>query len=233
MIKIIREGSQKYPWILKTLMLVIAVTFVIGMGWWGFEASQPNIVATVGPYKITFDEYRRAYQRAYRFYRDQLKQEDVDEDTLKKLVLQSLMENKIWTIAADRFGIDVSAKELHDVITSQPEFQKDGTFNPQYYQRLLAANRLTPAAYERRRRAELIADKARLLVMESTTLTPEELQEVEELAKRRAGDGKEPDAALIEQVRSQFLMQKKQRALQAFQAALLASLEVETNDALL
>ena len=97
----------------------------------------------------------------------------------------------------------------------------------------MAANRLTPHAYERQRRVELLADKARLLVMEATTLTPEELKEVEELAKRRAGENKEPDAALIAQVRSQFLMQKKQRALQSFQAAMLASMEVETNEDLL
>ena len=123
MIKIIREGSQKYPWVLKTVMLVIAVTFVIGMGWWGFEASRPNVVATVGPYTITFDEYRRAYQRAYRFYRDQLKQEEVDEDRLKKLVLQGLMEAKIWNVAADRFGMmqllrNPSSKRMENSIHS-------------------------------------------------------------------------------------------------------------------
>lgn len=233
MIKIIREGSQKYPWVLKTVMLIIAVTFIIGMGWWGFEASQPNVVATVGPYKITLDEYRRAYQRAYRFYRDQLKQEEVDEENLKKLVLQSLLESKIWNLAADRLGVDVSAEELHEVITSQPEFQKDGKFDPHYYQRLLAANRLTPRMYEHQQRLQLLAEKARLLVMEATTLTPEEEKEVEALAARRAGEGTDPDPALIEQVRAQFLMQKKQRALQAFQAALLASLNVETHEELL
>jgi len=48
MIKLIREGSTKYPWLLKIIMLVIAVTFTIGMGWFGYEtAQQPNMVAVV------------------------------------------------------------------------------------------------------------------------------------------------------------------------------------------
>ena len=42
MIRLIREGSQKYPWILMTIIGVIAVTFVVGMGWYGYEAVQPR-----------------------------------------------------------------------------------------------------------------------------------------------------------------------------------------------
>ena len=52
MIRLIREGSTKYPWILKFVVLVIAVTFTIGMGWFGYETSQqPNVVAMVGSYQ--------------------------------------------------------------------------------------------------------------------------------------------------------------------------------------
>ena len=80
MIRIIREGSQQYPWILKSIIGVIAITFVGGMGWYGYEAVQPNTVATIGSYTVTLDQYRRAKQRLYRFYRDQLGQEDVDEE---------------------------------------------------------------------------------------------------------------------------------------------------------
>ena len=44
------------------------------MGWDGFGNSQSNTVATVGPYTVDKQEYLRAKQRLYRFYRDQLKQ---------------------------------------------------------------------------------------------------------------------------------------------------------------
>ena len=82
-------------------------------------------------------------------------------------------------------------------------------------------------------RWSLIRDKARLLVMESTTLTPAELKEVNELAARQASEGSEPDAATLERIKLQFLFQKKQRAVQAFQAAMRSNAEVRIHEELL
>ncbi len=220
MIRLIREGSSKYPWILKGLILAIAITFVVGMGWYGYEASQPNVVAAVGPYKVTTQEYRRAKQRLYRIYRDQLKQEDIQDETIQQLALDGLVTNKSWQVLADEFGLVVSSQELLDAIVKQKDFQKDGVFDAQYYQRLLAANRMKPNQYEQQRRNELLIEKARLLVSEATTLTPTELQEVKDLNDRQTLDGAEADPQVFEQIKMQFLLQKKQRAMQAFQTAL-------------
>lgn len=217
MIRIIREGS---PWVIKTVILVIAVTFVIGMGWYGYEASQPNAVASVGPYTIDKQEYLRAKQRYYQFYRNQLKQEDVKDETIQQLALDGLITNKSWQVLADEFGLAVSPQELHDAIVNQQDFQKDGVFDSEYYQRLLAANRTKPHEYEKKRREELLIEKARLLVSEATTLTPAELQEVTDLHARQTLEGTEPDMTMLEQIKMQFVLQKKQRAMQAFQAML-------------
>lgn len=233
MIRTIRESSTKYPWLLKGLILAIAVTFVIGMGWFGYESSQPNTVATVGPYPITKNEYLRTKQNYYRFYRDQLKQEDIQEDMIKQLALEGLITTKSWQLLADELDLAVSPRELHDTIVKQKDFHKDGEFDPQYYQRLLAANRMTPQQYEQQRHEELLAEKARLIVAEATTLTPAEMQEVKELAARQAPEGTEPDPEVLEQVRMQFLIQKKQRAMQAFQAALRARGDVAIHEELL
>ena len=208
MIRIIREGSTKYPWILKGLILGIAVTFVIGMGWYGYESSQPNAVATIGPYKVTKEEYLRAKQGYFRFYRDQLKQEDIKEETIKQLALEGLVATKSWQLLADKLNLAVSPQELHDAIVQQKDFQKDGAFDTQYYQRLLAANRMKPHQYEQQRRNELLAEKARLLVAEATTLTPAEMKEVKELAARQTLEGAEADPTVLEQIRMQFVIQK-------------------------
>lgn len=233
MIRIIREGSTKYPWILKGLILGIAVTFVIGMGWYGYESSQPNAVATVGPYKVSKDEYLRTKQNYYRFYRDQLKQEDIKEETIKQLALEGLITNKSWQVVADELNLAVSPQELHDAIVNQKDFQKDGVFDTQYYQRLLAANRMKPHQYEQQRKNELLAEKARLLVTEATTLTPAEMKEVKDLAARQTLEGAEPDSTTLEQIRMQFLLQKKQRAMQAFQTAFRARGDVTIHEELL
>lgn len=233
MIRTIREGSSKYPWILKGLIMAIAVTFVIGMGWFGYESSQPNTVATIGPYKISKDEYLRTKQGYYRFYREQLKQEEIQEETINILALEGLLSTKLWQLLADELNLAVSPQELHDAIVKQKDFQKDGTFDAQYYQRLLAANRMTPHQYEQQRRTELLAEKARLVVSEATTLTPAEMQEVKDLAARQALEGTEPDPMVIEQLRTQFLLQKKQQAMQAVQASLRARRDVNIHEELL
>ncbi len=230
MIRLIREGS---PWVIKVVILVIAITFVIGMGWYGYEASQPNAVASVGPYTIDKQEYLRAKQRIYRIYRDQLKQEEVKDETIQQLALNGLITNKSWRVVADEFGLAISPQELHDAIVNQKDFQKDGVFDPLYYQRLLAANRTKPHEYEEKRREELLIEKARLLVSEATTLTPAELQEVKDLNARQTLEGAEPDPEVFEQIKMQFLLQKKQRAMQAFQAALRARGDIIIHEELL
>ena len=107
MIKLIREGSKNHPWLLKLIMLLIVVTFVIGMGWFGYESSQqPNAVAVVGSYHISLDEFRRAYNRTYRFYQDELKQE-VDEKDLKQKVIHAMVDQKVWLVTADEWGVGI------------------------------------------------------------------------------------------------------------------------------
>lgn len=230
MIRLIREGS---PWVIKAVILIIAVTFVIGMGWYGYEASQPNAIATVGPYTVTKQEYLRAKQRFYQFYREQLKQEEIKDETLQQLAIDSLITNKLWLVLADEFDLSVSELELHDAIVNQKDFQKDGVFDPVYYQRLLAANRMKPNEYEKQRRTELLIEKARLLVSEATALTPAELQEVKDLHARQSLEGAEPDMNMFEQIKMQFVIQKKQRAMQAVQAALRARSDATIHQELL
>ena len=233
MIRLIREGSQKYPWILKFIVLGIAITFTIGMGWFGFDqAQQPNAVAVIGPYHVTLQEFRRTYERTRQFYRNQLKQEEMDETALKSMVIGGLIDGKAWTLTADTFQLDIAPEELKRAIQNRKEFQKDGKFDPKLYHRLLADNKFSPQQFESQLRTDLLSEKAQMIVQDTTTLTPSELKEVDSLASRQSA-GKEDEAEIAkirERIRLQFLFQKKQRALQAFQAAMRASTDVEIRE---
>jgi peptidyl-prolyl cis-trans isomerase D len=233
MIRTIREGSQKYPWILKGLIGVIAVTFVVGMGWFGFEAARPTSVATIGSYSVSLDEYRRAKQKIYEFYKDQVQKEEITDDQLKQMALNGLLEGKTWSMLADQLDISIAPEDLHNAIVSQKEFQRDGKFDPELYQRLLQYNRTTPNEFEKQRTLELVRGRARLVAMEATTLTPAEMEEVKELAARQAKEGEEPDAAALERTKLQFLFQKRQRAMLAFQTSMRAKAQVQVDEELL
>ncbi len=230
MIKLIREGSEKYPWLLKIIIILIALTFLIGMGWFGYESSQqPNAVAVVGPYNVSLDEFRRSYNRTYRFYKDELKQEVVDEADLKQKVIQAMVDQKVWLVAADEWDIGVTPESLRDEIMKRKEFQTDGKFDAALYHRLLSANRLTPKTFEKQLTNDLRSKQAQLVVQDVVTLNPSEIQEAEELAARQtAGIEDEAEKERIRQrIRLQILFQKKQRALQAFQTAKRLSADVD------
>ena len=233
MIRLIREGSQKYPWLLKIIVLLIVVTFTIGMGWFGYEsAQQPNAVAIIGPYQVSIEEFRRAYNRTYLFYKNELKQEVVDEVDLKKKVLQSMVDQKVWLIAADDWNIDVPSGALRDDIIKRKEFQKDGAFDAKLYHRLLAVNRYTPKQFESQLVRDLRRQHVQMIVQDVVMLNPAEAQEAKELAARQTA-GMEDEAEkekIRKQIRLQILFQKKQRALQAFQAAKRMNSKIEIRE---
>ncbi len=229
MIRLIREGSTKHPWILKIIMLVIAVTFIIGMGWFGYGTQQPNVVAVIGPYQVELGEFRTAYNRASDFYRNQLKQEVVDGEEIKQIVINSLVAQKLWLMAADDLHLDVHPDELRQTIMERNEFQQAGSFDPAVYHRLLALNRQSPAQFEESLTKDLRRQKVQLLVQDVATLNPVEEEEIKELAERQtAGIEDEKEIERINaRIRFQLLTQKKQRAVQAFQNAMRHSSDVE------
>ena len=230
MIKLIREGSTKYPWLLKIIMLVIAVTFTIGMGWFGYEtAQQPNVVAVVGAYQVELEEFRRAYNRLDDFYRNQPQQEAPDSKELKQTAINSLVNRKLWLVAADDLNLEVHQDELRDAIMKRDEFQKDGAFDPETYHRLLDLNRISPAKFEEGLAKDLRIQKVQSLVQDVATLNPVEEELVKELATgQTAGLEDEKEIEKInDRIRLQLLIQKKQQALAAFQQALRASSAVE------
>ena len=230
MIKLIREGSTKYPWLLKIIMLVIAVTFTIGMGWFGYEtAQQPNVVAVVGAYQVELEEFRRAYNRLDAFYRNQPQEEVPDNKELKQTAINSLVNRKLWLVAADDLNLEVHQDELRDAIMKRDEFQKDGAFDPETYHRLLSLNRISPGKFEEGLAKDLRIQKVQSLVQDVATLNPVEEELVKELAVgQTAGLEDEKEIEKInDRIRLQLLIQKKQQALEAFQQALRASSDVE------
>lgn len=229
MIKLIREGSTKYPWILKIIMLVIAVTFIIGMGWFGYGTQQPNVVAVIGPYQVELAEFRTMYNRTSDFYRNQFEQEVADGEEIKQIVIDSLVARNLWLMAADDLNLDVHPDELRRAIMERNEFQQDGAFDPAVYHRILAFNRQSPAQFEEGLTKDLRRQKVQLLVQDVATLNPVEEEEVKELAERQtAGIEDEKEIEKINaRIRFQLLTQKKQRAVQAFQNAMRHSSDVE------
>jgi len=232
MIKLMRESAHKYPWLLKSAMGLLAVLFIITMGWWGFSDHQSDAVASVGDLNVSHAEYLRTYQNTYRYYHDNLKGE-VKEDILKQMVLDRLVSGKVWTIAAQELGVVVTAQELRDDIMRRPEFQRSGQFDPDLYRRLLASIRLTPALYEAEHRMDLLRDKAMTVIRDSVALTPIEISDAQSLIARQSNNTANPSQPARERILQDYLFQKQERALTAYEQALKSRLAIKIHKEML
>jgi hypothetical protein len=225
MLKLMRESAHKYPWLLKSAMGILAILFIITMGWWGFSEHQSDAVASVGELTVSHTEYARTYQNTYRYYHDNLKG-DVKEDILKQMVLEGLISGKLWSIAAQELGVAVTPAELRDDIMRRPDFHRNGQFDPDLYRRILTASRLTPALYEAQHKLDLLREKAIQVVRHSVALTPAEIAEAESLiARQTTQDGS--SAAARERILQDYLTQKQDRALAAYEHALKTRVNIK------
>ncbi len=160
------------------LFFVVILSFIF----WGVgtvdKSEKGDIVAEVGKYKITMQDYWQAYDRAFKFYRE-LYKEKFDEEMQKKLdlknsVLRSLIESRVLLLAAKENGVIVSDEELNDAIKSDPAFMRNGVFDGQVYANRLRLSRLTPDAYEYAKRQDLTIEKMKRLI-ELTSYIPENI----------------------------------------------------------
>ena len=232
MIKLMREASHNYPWLLKSVMGILAIAFIITMGWWGFGEQRGTIVASVGEFTVSHDEFKRAYENSYRFYKDKLPGEFKDE-TIKQFVVDQLIDNRVWLLAAKNMGLVVSDEDLRDAIMQIPDFRKNGAFDPELYQRILAANHLTPALFEAIEAKELLGNRARMMISDAVMLTPAELAEAQALMLRQPESDPAKAAAAKDRAIQDVLFQKQQRALMAYTQSLKTTIPITIHRELL
>ncbi|HSB31944.1 MAG TPA: SurA N-terminal domain-containing protein [Candidatus Sulfobium mesophilum] len=178
MLKAMRHHAKYF----YVLFFIVILSFIF----WGVgtvdKSDGSRVVAEVGKYKITGEEYWRTYDRMFNFYRDMYK-EKFDQEMQKKLnlkegVLNSLVDNRVLLIAAKEGGITVSDEELNEAIKNEQAFMKDGSFDSAIYQNRLRLMRLTPEAYEAAKRQDLILTKMRRLIELSTAIPADELAKI-------------------------------------------------------
>ncbi len=232
MIKALRYAHDKYPSFLAITMGFIGITFIVGMGWWGFGQEPGTTVATVGDLSVSVEEFKRAHENSYRFYKEKLPGEFKDE-TIKQFVLDQLIDNRVWLVAAKNMGITVSDADLRDAIMQIPDFQRDGKFDPERYRQILAANHLTPAMFEAIEAKDLLGSRARMLIADAVTLTPSELAEAQAMTLRQPESDPAKAAAAKDRAVQDVLFQKQQRALMAFTQSLKATIPIKVRRELL
>lgn len=232
MLKLLREGNQNYPWLIKGTMVAIAVTFIVGMGWWGYGQEDADTIATIGPLTISRDEFLRRYKSVYENAKDKMP-EALKDDILKQMVLEQMVEEKLWMLAAKDMNLSVTPAELRDSIVHIKDFHQNGKFDPEVYTRIMAYNHLTPAQFEVLHAERLLAEKALTVILDSVALTPAEVEEAKTLMARQTSAESITGPSASDRILQDMLMQKQQRAMMAYKEAMKSKAEVQVHKELL
>ncbi|MBI1920057.1 MAG: SurA N-terminal domain-containing protein [Geobacter sp.] len=176
----IMRKYQKSP-VIKIIFWVIVLSFIgtIFLIWGkGQEAEKSTYAAKVNGKKISMEEFQQGYGRLSGIYKQLYSANYTPELekslNLKKLAINSLVDAMLIRQEAKHMGVRVSDNDVKAEIAKNPSFQKNGAFDFQQYQQVLAFNRISPAAFEDSQKDAMMAQKARQTIKDKVTITDDE-----------------------------------------------------------
>lgn len=175
--------KKKESIIIKVVFVVIVLSFigtmflVWGKGSDGFGGRE-GYAARVDGTKISLDDFQSAYQRVRNIYQQIYGQSITPEMEkmlgLRKVALDSLIDNFLIAREAKSMGIKVSKEDVVNSIEAIPAFQKNGKFDFDLYQQLLRGARLTPKDFEEGQKRDLMLSKARQAIKDKAAVSDDE-----------------------------------------------------------
>jgi len=166
MLRILREHASS--WMLKGILVLVAVTFIFWGGYSFFREKKVTYVAKVNGITIEWREYNDAFQNTVKQYRDALgpsfSEKMIEELGLKEKIVDGLIDKILILQEAKRLGLSIPDEALRGAIESIPAFQVNGQFDKRNYERFLRLNRMTPDEFEQSQRENLLISKAVSLI---------------------------------------------------------------------
>jgi peptidyl-prolyl cis-trans isomerase D len=163
MLQSIRDNSKGT--IAKIIIGLIIVTFAL----FGVESLVGLASSERAPAEVNGKEISNLdLQRGIEFQRRQLLAQmgengnpaDIDENQLRRRVLQALIDQEVLLQSAESQGLYVSEQLIDQLIVRTPDFQIDGRFDRNQFEAVLRAAGFTPLMYrELLRKEQLIAQE--------------------------------------------------------------------------
>lgn len=175
MLQNIRDNSSGI--IAKTIVGLIAITFVItGVNF--FNTSEEDVViAVVGGVDITQSRYASKLEQERRQLLDILSdQTTVNEDLLQQSVLNALIQEASATYYAEQLAFGVSDQLIDQVIVEIPQFQIGGRFDVTAFDRAIAPMGMTRLSFREELRRNLTEYQVKSSVESSVLVTPSEMK---------------------------------------------------------
>ncbi len=163
MLDAIRNHTQ--GWLAKVILALITIPFALfGIDSYFNDAGSNVAVAKVNGDKISIQEYSNSIEMV----RNRLQSEGQKVDSamlesaeLKQSVLDGLITRRLVNEEIRREKFKISDEQLSQHILGMPDFQENGKFSEDIYQKTLEQNKLTATKFESDRRSELLTQQAR------------------------------------------------------------------------
>ena len=157
----IRSVAQ--GWVGKALLALITIPFALfGIDSYLSSAGHNAAVAKVGGNSISIQEYDNALKTMRNRLQSEGKfdQAQLDSAEVKSLVLNQLINKRLLSDEIEHAKYAISDVQLATYVTGMPEFQKDGKFSQEIYDKTLQQNQLSPTKFEAAMRTDLLTQQA-------------------------------------------------------------------------
>ncbi|MBI1949872.1 MAG: peptidyl-prolyl cis-trans isomerase [Acidobacteria bacterium] len=171
---------------LKWLLVIIIFMFI----WWAFATwgggtsrtrPEADWAARVNGVAIPVSTLQAYARRLDSTYQSLLGEQYAQQRSLIRIgqqAINTLVEQELIHQEALRQGITVTAREVVDSITRDPNFQENGQFiGRERYHNLFRNNRITVTEYEDQIRRGLVIDKFRRMIEDGVTVSEAEVEQ--------------------------------------------------------
>jgi peptidyl-prolyl cis-trans isomerase D len=152
----------------KRLVQLVLLLIILPFAFWGVDsyrraAGGAGALATVDGEKITQQDFDNAVKQQQDRMRQLMganyDQAMFDRPEIKYSILNSLVNQRLLISKAHAAGLTVSDDQLAQVIAGIKVFQKDGKFDKQQYEAVLARQNMSPLMFESRVKQQLAVNQ--------------------------------------------------------------------------
>lgn len=165
----------------KVILGLILVPFALfGIDSYLNQAGNNLSIAKVNGYKIALPEYNRAIENVRNRMTSEGKKVDpamFDSFEFKESVVDGLITKQLLNNDIKKSKFKITDQQLSQYIVGMPEFQKDGKFSQELYDKVLQNNQLTPKKFEESIRNDLLIQQVRDGLQKLTFIPPNNLAE--------------------------------------------------------
>lgn len=165
----------------KIILALILVPFALfGIDSYLNQAGNNLSIAKVNGYKIALPEYNRAIENVRNRIMSEGKKVDpamFDSFEFKESIIDGLITKQLLNNDIKKSKFKITDQQLSQYIIGMPEFQKDGKFSQEIYDKVLQNNQLTPKKFEESIRNDLLIQQVRDGLQKLTFIPPNNLAE--------------------------------------------------------